>query len=372
MRTPTALRLLLVPAALLAAGCDDDSSSPLEPVRAEAAAPDSAEVPSLLDGPARWADGYLLAVGATTTSPYSPYANDSYNRAGGPITITKVAGTTGRYVARFAGLTALIGSRNTVLVSSQGTDATYCKPASSRLVRDSVEVRCFKSRTGAAANTMFRLLVSGVRADRAFAFAHQPTAADYSPASSGSYNFWGTSRVYRDGVGVYRVVFNGLGGRLSPGVGGHVQVTAVGPGKAHCEVGAWGGSPNMAVRVHCFTPAGAPVDAKFTTLFALPAAHLAYALADRLGLTSYNPSSVYGSNPVGGAIRIERSATGFYEITWTGVIAEIVDRGSAQVTAYGGDGTQCKLRGVGDEFAVVQCYAGDVPADSYFTVMLHS
>ena len=72
-----------------------------------------------------------------------------------------MAGTTGRYVARFVGLSTLLGTGNTLHVPGHGSDATYCKPVGHRLVRDSVEVRCYKIGTGAAANTLFSLKVVG-------------------------------------------------------------------------------------------------------------------------------------------------------------------------------------------------------------------
>jgi hypothetical protein len=327
-----------------------------------------------LEDLAYWADGYLRSRDKIASFS-TPEPSHSFNRSGGAMTVTKVAGTTGRYVARFRGLSALLGTRSTVHVTEFGgtQDATYCKPVGAYLVRDSVEVRCFKIGTGAAANALFYLQVAGKRADRAFAFAHQPTATGYSPAAAGSWNPAGASKVTRTGVGQYLVTFNGLGARLPAGVGGHVQVNAVGVGKAHCEIGAWGGSPDLAVRVGCYTPAGAPVDAKFIVLFALPAAHLAYALADQLDRDNYSPSPVYSSNPVGGAITITRYAVGEYDIVWTGVEAEIRDFGNAQVTAYGQDGAQCKVAGVIKDAVGVQCFAPNgTPVNTYFTVLLGS
>src|SRR5919107_373322 len=199
MRTAASFRLLLVPAALLASGCDD-SPSPQEPIAMEEAAPATPTGAALPEAAGRWADGYLLA-NLPTTASYTPSRYSSFNGSGGPLTVTKVAGTTGRYVARFGGLSALLGTKNTVRVSGFGSEATYCKPVGARLVRDSVEVRCYRMGTGAAANAQFTLLVTRDYADRAFAFAHQPTAASYSPAAAGSWNPAGTSTVTRLGAG---------------------------------------------------------------------------------------------------------------------------------------------------------------------------
>ena len=111
------------------------------------------------------------------------------------------------------------------------------------------------------------MLVTRDYSDLAFAYANQPTIASYSPAAAGSWNPAGTSKVVRNGVGQYLVTFNGLGAELPSTAGGHVQVNAVGTGGAHCQIAAWGGTPNMAVRVGCFTPGGARVDSKFTVCF---------------------------------------------------------------------------------------------------------
>jgi hypothetical protein len=356
---------------LLAAGCND-SFSPPEPPAVENGVPTPQENAGPLEDLAYWADGYLLA-NYPTAAAHSPSSLISFNRSGGRVTITKVAGTTGRYVARFGGLSGLLGGKSTVHVTGYGADATYCKPVGASLVRDSVEVRCFKIGTGAAVNARFYLQVTGKHDDRAFASAHQPTATNYAPTSPGSWNPAGASRVFREGVGRYRVVFTGFGGRLSAN-GGHVQVNAAGTGKGHCKVQYWNDGQDLNVYVRCSTPAGAPADAKFTVLVTPPAAHLAYVWGDQPTSDNYTPDSFYSSNPVGGAITITRSAVGEYTVRWTGVDAEIRDLGNVQVTAYGDDGAQCKVGGyVQLDSAPVRCFAANgVAVDAYFTVMFHS
>jgi hypothetical protein len=372
VRPATVVRLLLLPAALLSAGCED-SFSPEGSPAADDAAPASRQATGPLEDLAYWADGYLRTADKLASS-FTPYPDRSFNRSGGAMTVTKVAGTTGRYVARFHGLSALLGGRSTVRVTADGTETVYCKPVGAFLVRDSVEVRCFKIGTGAAANARFNLTVNGKRDDWAFAYAGKPTATNYAPASAGSWNAAGTTRVYRDGVGRYRVVFTGQGSRLPLNVGGHVQVNAVGPGKAYCKVQEWRGSPDLEVYVGCHAPGGAPADAKFSVLFTPPAAHLAYAWADAAAASEYQAYSVYASNPVGGAITIRRFGVGQYSVTFTGVDAEIRDYGNVQVTAYGYDGVQCKLEGsLQNDGAPVRCYAPNgTLSDARYVVLLHS
>jgi hypothetical protein len=373
------LTLAATLAALTACADQPNPIGPEEPPVADAQAAGPEHTTGPLEDLAYWADGYLLSP-SNPGSASTPDPTSSFNRAGGAKTVTKVAGTTGRYVARFRGLSALLGTKSTVRVTGFGSDATYCKAVGAALVRDSVEVRCFKIGTGAATNARFSLMVTGKYDDRAFAYAHQPTATNYAPATAGSWNPAGTTKVIRHGVGSYQVVFAGFSARFpgsAPGTGGHAQVNAVGTGKAHCKVGEWGaggaGSSDLNVYVGCYTPAGARADAKFTLLFTPPAAHLAYALADQPAAASYTPQSVYSSNPVGGAITITRYTAGVYDIRWTGVDAEIRDFGNVQVTTMDAGGVQCKVIAGETEEVTVKCFAPNgTPVDAYYTVLLHS
>ena len=375
MRALTSLRLLLVSAAALVAACGD-SSNPMAPDDLPASVGD-AHAPAPATGPledfAYWADGYVSA-GSVDGKVFTDAAA-SYNRSGGGITVTRVAGTTGRYVVRFRNLSGLLGGKSSVHVTASGTKlgAHYCRPVNGFLVRDSVEVRCYQVATGTPVNSEILVGALGKRDDRAFAFANQPTALAYAPASAGSWNPAGATRAYRDGVGAYRVVFSGMGARLPAGSGGHVQVNAVGTGKGHCMVSEWGGSPDLVVSVACFSPTGARADAKFTALVTPPAAHLAYVWADQPTLSSYTPDARYSSNPVGGAVTIKRTGVGLYDIRWTGIDAEIRGLGNPQVTAWGYNNAQCKVSGFSTEVVSVRCYAPNgAQIDTQYTVLLGS
>ena len=186
MRTVRPIRLLFAcAAALTAAGCED-SSLPYEPevpAPVVAAAGDGAS----LAGP-RWASGYALASSPLLPSYDLSGTGFSYNQSGGAIIITKPAGTTGRYIATFAGLSALLGRRSTVLVNAYSSGVSYCKPVQGYLANDKVEVRCFDAATKAPVNVGFNVIVFGGATDPAFAFAHQPKATNYSPSAAGSFN----------------------------------------------------------------------------------------------------------------------------------------------------------------------------------------
>jgi hypothetical protein len=327
-----------------------------------------------------WADGYVWASHPTAAS-YTPITFYSFNRTGGAIEIAKPAGTIGRYVVKFTGLSDFLGARSTVHVTGYVADDTYCWPLTATLVRDNVQVRCISASTGAAANADFTVLVTRNYTDLAFAIANRPTTASYAPAVGGSWNPGGRITVLRSGVGDYTVKFAGLG-RLVSSIGGDVQVSAV-QAKAHCKVGNWGEFPpdlSLIVIVRCFDAAGTFADAPFNVLFLLPSDHLAYALADQPSSPSYTPSAFYSSNPTGGTISITRSSMGSYTISWTGVGSDIFDGGDVQVTAYGFSNAQCKVEGwgsalpIGSALALVRCFTPGTgtPVDSSFTVLFGS
>ena len=371
MRPTPSLRLLFIAATLIAAACGE-ADSPLEPPGMEAPKPEVHPAVAPLAGYDYWADGYLRSRDKLASSS-TPEAGHAWSRSGGRMTIIKVAGTTGRYIARFGGLTALLGGASTVHVTGLGEEPTYCQPAGDRLVRDSVQVRCYKVGTGAAANALFSLQVLGKRGDRAFAYANQPTATDYAPAPAGSWNPTGATRVRRFGVGVYVVTFTGLGSKLSFGIGGHAQANAVGTGKAHCKIYEWGSGSDVAVEVRCYTRAGAPADSKFTVIFTPPAAHLAYAWADQPSTPLYATMPTFTYNPSGFLAQVFNYGTGTYQVTWPEVDGKIRGSGNVQVTAWGEGNAQCKTLGTGLQDVSVRCFAPDGSlVDSYYTVLLGS
>ena len=382
MRARQPLTFALVFLLTVAAGCSSDLETPLAPAAPEAAAPDQRTsleelVPvrrdfgGLIADRAHWADGYVWASSPTTAS-YAPVSAYAFNRLGNPITITKPAGTTGRYLVRFGGLSSFLGNRSTVHVTGYLGDNTYCKPAGPALVNNQVEVRCFRPGTGAAADAYFTALVTRNYGDLAFAYASQPTAASYAPPAAQSWNPGGAINVARGGVGTYLVTFTDLG-TLTAGSGGHVQVSAVGTSSAHCKVLNWSGTPNLAVNVRCFSSAGAPIDSKFNVLFLLPAPRLAFVWAEQPQTGSYSPQSRYRFNPSGGPVTITRIGLGSYTVAWLGADPQIIDGGDVQVTAYGTGNAQCKVERWGGDNVWVRCFGPTgAPMDSQFTALYGS
>ena len=146
----------------------------------------------------------------------------------------------------------------------------------------------------------------------------------------------------------------------------------MGPGKAHCKPNGWGGE-EVIVLVNCYTPSGARVDSKFTVLFTLPAANVAYAWGNDPSNTYYSPLAPWSSNPAG-PIVIRRDTPGYYHITWPGVDPSITGSGSVQVTAYGTENAQCIVSyyGPGDGLTVICSGPTGIPVDTKFLVLYHS
>jgi hypothetical protein len=335
------LRLLLTPAvALLAVACDD-SSSVQEPTVTDGQVAAAKAPVTIPRDPGRWADGYTTV----TTAPFFPEI--SFNRTGGAVTGTILAG--GRATVTFSGLSAFLGRTSTLHMTPLDIAAggQYCKPVEAYLVRDAVEVHCYNMGTGLPADSghvHFTLAVTRNYSDLAYAYADRPTSTNYSPADRGSWNPVGATTVLRTGVGQYQVIFYELQRVVwDANNNGLWQVNAVGSDNVFCKLASAGGSTAMFANVRCYTPAGTPADSKFTVLFVLPSSHIAYAYANQPSAPSggYTPPAFDSWNPVGSWINVNHSSTGAYTIRWNGVSSEIVPAGTAQVTAEGSDGVQC-------------------------------
>ncbi len=87
---------------------------------------------------------------------------------------------------------------------------------------------------------------------------------------------------------------------------------------------------------------------------------LAYAWANNPTSANYTPSATYAYNSSGGAITIMRSGTGRYAVRFAGLGGNGTAGGHVQVTGYGNDSHDCKVRswasGGTDFVANVNCY----------------
>ncbi len=105
---------------------------------------------------------------------------------------------------------------------------------------------------------------------RGYAWANDPSSANYSPSASYSYNSSGDDiRVTRSGTGRYAVRFDGLGGNGT--AGGNVQVTGYGSDANNCKVSGWSSSSaNFVANVRCYNHAGALADARYSVQVTWP------------------------------------------------------------------------------------------------------
>jgi hypothetical protein len=367
-RGPRAGALAVAVMLALVAGCskDDTVTGP-----GQGLAPDGAEDKESLESDldvrasalTHYADGYVLALNPTSASYNAGNTDFAFNRSGGAITITRQG--TGTYTVRFAGLSAVLGSKSTVHVTGFNLDNSYCKPANQKLLSDVVHIKCFSPASGGPTDTYYSVYITRKYGSLAFAFADKLTSTDYAPPASASHNPSGAIRVFRSGVGTYAVRFAGFGSKLTSN-GGHAQAVAIGTGAQHCSIGGWGGSPDLTVNVRCYSRDGVPKDVKFNLFFATPSPNLAYAWADQPATASYSPSTYYRSNPSGGAVTITRFALGRYKVVWSGLAP--TDGGDVQVTAYGPGNIVCKVE---EGFPVVRCFDPSTNAlvDSAFDIM---
>jgi hypothetical protein len=385
------VRLLVLPSiAAFAAACEDaplphEPSAPANVLISSDVVPTRQQVASLT-GARYWADGYVWSSNVTSSASFSPTSdwafNVAANRGGSPITVTKPTGTTGQYIVTFPGLSAWLGSKTTVRVSAESgagygvPDDVFCKPVTAHLVNDKIDVRCFRGSGGGPINGAFRLLATRNYLDLAFAYAHLPANTNYAPEAKGSWNSGGPMTVVRHGVGRYEVIFSNLGPTLPAGIGGHVQVNAVGTSNRHCKMENSQVAIDVHVWVRCLTPTGVLADSKFTVLFASPAERLAYTIAHQPSTPSYAPLPTFSWNPSGGAITITRQSAGKYRVQWAGVDPEINGFGNIQVTGWGTDNSHCKvytLNGLAPDFVDVLCYnPSGAAVDAKFTVLLGS
>jgi hypothetical protein len=183
-------------------------------------------------------------------------------------------------------------------------------------------------------------------AESAWAWAHNPTAASYSPFTQFSFNSGnGPITIQRSAVGRYTVDFGGL----NVG-GGNVQVTSYGSSNDYCKVLSWGGS-TLRVSVNCFSSTGAAADALFVVVFSrwTPPAGFwvdrGYFWNNNIHGGTPHPdwTSVYGI----GAPIVETNANNDY-IVRVSVGGPFVpgELGLAHVTGYGEGNAWCSASGI--------------------------
>lgn len=326
--------------------------------------------------PARAHDDNWMHVWANEPSAnsYAPSSTYSHNALGAYTWIERSG--VGMYQVYFSGAdldTFSGGSAGSPgrQVTAYGASGAYCDVDQGLYPAN---VHCFDA-TGSPADTRFNLIITGWH-DRGTPHpyvtvaAMQPSASSYVPVEP----FTHADLVTRTGVGRYLVEFDdfyGGGGSTAPRnaqvVAEHSNTTGSGH---YCSVVNWG---NLTMTVQCFDAAGAAADTAFY-------AHMqreyddvetvAFAWADAPATASYSPSSLYVSNPGGGAVTATRTSTGVYSMHFDGFDSVGVGGGHAQVSAYGQTGHRCSISGWGSDTVGVRCFdAAGAPADTRYSLL---
>lgn len=218
-----------------------------------------------------------------------------------------------------------------------------------------------------------------------YALADQPAAAGpYAPDPATSFNSSGGAvTVTRGSTGVYAVRFAGLG--RGPGQRDNVQATGYGGAAGiFCKLGGWQSSgSDLVADVHCFTPAGAPADSRFTVLLSgarpyIPTSRLGFALVPLFSepAIDLDTSGTTRNNSSRTIVEVGHIGVGVYPMNFPGLGRVAGPQGgpeTLQVTAVGPGPERCRIDAVDLPvfgLEVVCTSTGGVPADTRFSVLL--
>jgi hypothetical protein len=295
-------------------------------------------------------DGTLATVNPTYT----------LNPAGGPVTASH--NSTGSYTVTFPNLSIATGWA--VEAAAYGATANYCNVAGWGLL--GINVQCYNP-SGAAANSPFTVLAISNGNDKniLFAWADQPTAANYNANSSYAYNLGGSVGITRSGPGEYVVSFG-----LNSANGGAIQIDAYNS-NANCYSGGEQTDMFYVFPVYCLSPSGSPVDSEFV-IASVPGG------ATPTGLAFASTSGgAFTYNPTGSTVNISHVSTGQYQVTFASLAIAQVSGGTVIATANGSYGiyARCTVSnwqvGGGSTLQVsVACYdAAGNPEDNAFQIL---
>jgi hypothetical protein len=297
-------------------------------------------------------------------SGYTPNPTYSYNAAGGIITAQRFG--SGRYAMTFGGQSLANG---TALVSAQGSDRHCTVHTLGSASASTVGVRCYDAAGNLADSRYTVYIVRNSRyseaSSAAYVWANDPSAANYVPSASYSYNAGsGAITATRTAAGTYSVAFAGLS--LA---GANVKVSAFNSQRV-CNPQAWTGST---VEVRCFDATGTLADSQYTATVILPNQPVsmriaAYAWADQPSEESYTAPPNYSYNAAGGLIAVNRYDVGEYSVFFQDLQ---LDNGNIQVTPYDTNAI-CSVVSWSENSVNVNCYntAGQ-PVDSRYIVTVY-
>jgi hypothetical protein len=343
-------------------------------------APVDAEFNVLFWRPEATDPGIAFAWADNPSSPsYTPSPSYSYNAAGGALIAERTG--VGNYRMNFADLDPTETSFGHVQVSAYGTSDVRCRTggwvSATGPTSTFVDVDCADS-TGAPIDTRYSVLFlwpPKKALDQTFAFTrnHFPaSASDDVTLDEETFNrAGGTVLITSTTTGRYLVDFEGFENFAG---GGNVQVTAestYGESGRYCNIESW--APG-AVAINCYDAAGVAADSLFSVFFIKKPpgeTAAAYAWADQPSSASYTPSFFYSENPGGGAVTAHRSATGAYQMTFSGFGLLGVGGGHPQVTPYGsGNNARCTVLSWFGDTVYVRCFdSAGSPADSSYALL---
>jgi len=176
----------------------------------------------------------------------------------------------------------------------------------------------------------------------AYVLADQPTASSYTPDMNYQYNSTGAvNTITRASTGRYWVYLPNLGGLT-----GTVLVSAYGATSNYCKVASWGPpfhgvATTQAVDVRCWTTLGVAADTKFTMSYTnkLGGYHAWVWASDPSRTDEYTPDTRWQANSTGILNRVQRTATGRYNVYVPTGPPDI--SGHVQITSYGTAPDQC-------------------------------
>jgi hypothetical protein len=207
--------------------------------------------------------GYVFA-DQPSEAAYAPLQNLQFNSKGFTNTITR--SSAGNYLVQLPGLG---GANGTVKVTASGNVTARCKVSAWGPfgTTEQVAVLCFDP-AGFPVDSLFTMTYArngsplGRSHAYGYAWADQPTAASYTPATHYARTGpAGPITITRLGTGIYEVFLDDVGSDVLS----DVQVSAYGGSPFQCRVDDW--APvglGQRVDVECYRPDGTPADTFYT------------------------------------------------------------------------------------------------------------
>lgn len=275
--------------------------------------------------------------------PVAPSVGYSYNSLAGALLVS--SGGVGSYTAEFGGQERADFETEAYFTTAYGAPlGALCRNDGWGDI--SVAVQCAAA-DGTPADMRFTVAhVSSASFTGRFGYAWiQSASANADAHESYRYNSTGGNvQSTHNAAGSYSVRFVGLGRKTAAdreGVIVNAYVEA-----ATCQPASWGSDgADLVVEVRCFRDSdGAAFDSRFVVLVVdgnRTGATLGFALADQPAAASYAPAN--GAVRPSGTVLVTRSATGFYQVAFTGFYRTGDVKETFMVSATGATAGRCNI-----------------------------